>query len=681
MISMQPYRRIFILVFVFAMTILACRAQVNLPDTRATLSPTILVPEIVPTSLPARPVQPGEDNPEEPTSIIGNIPYTSPFFLNSTSEPFVLLEDETGFIQRDREYQFPLASQVIGSVTIHDDNTLTYDLTLPSIPQGNFSDVDNNGQSDTGVQVFVVAYWDNTWGDPFLEERDGTGWSTAYTSAIVDPNNNDEIIGGTLVVWAPDERQSFPTDFGEDGKLFTSDDPTAPIPAGYTFVNLDENPFNFYKVAREELDLNEGVVAVNDFSGLNYSEAFDQLFAKASREYPFTAEKGLNWQAIYDKVKPEIEDARNSEDFYRVLRDFAFSIPDGHVGLQLDPQVFFEENGGGLGLVLAELSDGKIIVTDVLPDLPAAKAGIKPGAEIVAWNGEPVKDTIEKIVPALGPYSTNHARRQAQVVFLTRVPPESRVEVSYKNPGEQLAEQTALKAVVDYDSLFQALGYNESPLLPIEGEVLQPSGLGYLRINTFDDNYHLMAQLWERYIQEFLDQEVPGIIIDIRSNPGGNSGLANDFAGFFFEDEMDLYRRSYFNEVTGQFEYEEPDVSLKPAPSTIYEQPLAVLVGPNCASACEGFAYALQQDNRAIVVGNFPSAGMFGEVGRGQYNLPEGLSMQMPTGRPETMDGEVLIEGAGVIPDITVPVTEQSALGQVDNVLQAAIEALLKEIR
>lgn len=678
---MQPYRRIFILVFVFAMTILACRAQVNLPDTRATLSPTILVPEIVPTSLPARPVQPGEDNPEEPTSIIGNIPYTSPFFLNSTSEPFVLLEDETGFIQRDREYQFPLASQVIGSVTIHDDNTLTYDLTLPSIPQGNFSDVDNNGQSDTGVQVFVVAYWDNTWGDPFLEERDGTGWSTAYTSAIVDPNNNDEIIGGTLVVWAPDERQSFPTDFGEDGKLFTSDDPTAPIPAGYTFVNLDENPFNFYKVAREELDLNEGVVAVNDFSGLNYSEAFDQLFAKASREYPFTAEKGLNWQAIYDKVKPEIEDARNSEDFYRVLRDFAFSIPDGHVGLQLDPQVFFEENGGGLGLVLAELSDGKIIVTDVLPDLPAAKAGIKPGAEIVAWNGEPVKDTIEKIVPALGPYSTNHARRQAQVVFLTRVPPESRVEVSYKNPGEQLAEQTALKAVVDYDSLFQALGYNESPLLPIEGEVLQPSGLGYLRINTFDDNYHLMAQLWERYIQEFLDQEVPGIIIDIRSNPGGNSGLANDFAGFFFEDEMDLYRRSYFNEVTGQFEYEEPDVSLKPAPSTIYEQPLAVLVGPNCASACEGFAYALQQDNRAIVVGNFPSAGMFGEVGRGQYNLPEGLSMQMPTGRPETMDGEVLIEGAGVIPDITVPVTEQSALGQVDNVLQAAIEALLKEIR
>ncbi len=38
-------------------------------------------------------------------------------------------------------------------------------------------------------------------------------------------NNEDEIIGGTLIVWSPDENQKFPTDFGIDGKLFTQDDP------------------------------------------------------------------------------------------------------------------------------------------------------------------------------------------------------------------------------------------------------------------------------------------------------------------------------------------------------------------------------------------------------------------------------------------------------------------------
>jgi carboxyl-terminal processing protease len=680
--SMPHFRRISIFILTLALLTISCRVSLSpaTPTVNPPATPTS-TPANTPTALPNAPIQAGEANPDEPTSIFGKIPYTSPFFLNSTSEPFVLLEDETGFIRRDREFVFPLEGQTMGPVIVHDDKTLTYELSLPAVPQGTYSDVDNNGKKDTGVQVFAVAYWDNTWGGPFLEERDGTGWSTAYTSTVVDPNNNDEIVGGTLVVWAPDDQQAFPTSFGADGKLFTEDDPTAAIPAGYSLVDLGEGPFRVYKVARPELDLNEGVVAVNDFSNLSYTDAFDQLFLKISKEYPFTAEKGIDWQAIYTRIQPEIANAHNTSDFYKALRDFAFSIPDGHVGLQLDPQVFYDENGGGFGLVLAELSDGRVIVTDVLPNLPAADAGIQPGAEIVTWNGIPVKTAIDQIVPALGPYSSEQAKRQGQITFLTRVPPNSSVDVSYVNPGDQSPNQISLKSVPEYDSLFQALGYNDQPLLPLEAKILQPSGLGYIRIHSFDDNYHLMAQLWERYIQDFQDQKVPGIIIDVRSNPGGNAGLANDFAGFFFKNEMDIYRRSYFNEKTGKFEYEEPPAKVKPAPGTIYDQPLAVLVSPDCVSACEGFAYTLQLDGRSTVVGHYPSAGAFGEVGRGQYKLPDGLSMQFPTGRPETMDGKVLIEGTGVIPDITVPVTEQSALSQEDTVLQSAIQALQSKIQ
>ena len=54
--------------------------------------------------------------------------------------------------------------------------------------------------------------------------------------------------------------------------------------------------------------------------------------------------------------------------------------------------------------------------------------------------------------------------------------------------------------------------------------------------------------------------------------------------------------------------------------------------------------------------------------------------MQFPTGRPETLDGELLIEGRGVPLDITVPVTEQSALGLVDAVMDAAVDELLAKI-
>ena len=105
-----------------------------------------------------------------------------------------------------------------------------------------------------------------------------------------------------------------------------------------------------------------------------------------------------------------------------------------------------------------------------------------------------------------------------------------------------------------------------------------------------------------------------------------------------------------------------------------------MLVSPSCISACEGFANALSQGGRSTIIGHYPSAGAFGEVGRGQYKLPEELEMQFPTGRPETIDGQVLIEGQGVPLDITVPVTEESALGIVDSILQTAIETLLAKI-
>ena len=112
----------------------------------------------------------------------------------------------------------------------------------------------------------------------------------------------------------------------------------------------------------------------------------------------------------------------------------------------------------------------------------------------------------------------------------------------------------------------------------------------------------------------------------------------------------------------------------------LYEGPVALLVSPYCVSACEGFAYALTWDERSIVVGHHPTAGAYGGVGRGQCSLPDDLSLQFPTSRTETLDGVLLIEGVGVVPDVTVPVTEKSALGLEDPVLDAAIEALLEEI-
>jgi C-terminal processing protease CtpA/Prc len=617
-------------------------------------------------------------DPEEPVVITGTIPFTSPFFINLTAEPFVLLEDQAGFYARDEDFVFELAGQTIGPVWEVDEQTYGFSLTLPSIPQATFLDVDNNNQEDKGLMVFQVAFWSNTWGGPFLEKREGTGWSGAYTSALVDPERDGEIIGGTLLIWAPDDQQQFPTGFGEDNELFTEDDPVISVPAGYSLVNLDEEPFRIYKESNPELTLVEGPGEVNDLSDLRRADAFEALFEDLQVEYPFTAEKNIDWDALYAKYAPLVADISTTTDYYVVIKNFLQEIPDGHVGVGFNDeaiQYFYDTNGGSFGMILAELSDGRVIVTDVLPGFAAAGEGIEVGAEILTWQGEPVQDAIAKVNPFFGPYSTDHHRRAEQLVFMTRFPPDTRVTFSFRNPGGAPTE-TTLTATVDYDSLFEWIPtFREDPItLPIEAELINDD-IAYMKIKTFSDDYNLMAQVYEYHIKQLIDSGIRKLILDLRVNGGGSGGLAADFYGYFIEDEIEVSQHAYYNYDLGEFEYGDEPATLEPGPM-LWEGEIVVLVSEYCASACEGFAYWLTLLDDVTVIGHTPTAGMFGEVGQGQYALPGDIELQVPTGRPETLDGELLIEGVGVIPDIVVPVTFESATGQVDTILQEAISIL-----
>jgi C-terminal processing protease CtpA/Prc len=668
------------IVILIAAQILGCQLPSSPTPWPPTKAPAhTATPEPKSTSAPtATPIPGSLLDTNEPYLITGDIPYTSPFFVWGLGDAFVLLEDEAGFVNRDFEFEFPLEGQVLGPIQVDEDEQVTYTLLLPAVPEGTYVDVDNDGSDDIGVQVFAVAYWPNIWGDTFLEKRDGTGWSSANVSTITDADRDYEIEGGILIVWAPDGKQAFPTGFGEDDMLFTEDDPTAPIPAGYNVVDLDEEPFRVYKEPQPKIDLYEGDFEVSDFSDMDYAEAFDALITQMSEEYAFTEEKGIDWDALRAQFAPRAASARNARDFYTVVRDFTWAIPDGHIGISGGPSIntFFAEQGGSFGLVLAELSDGRVIVTDVLPDLPGEKAGIQVGAEIVAWNGVPVSEAIDRVVPYFGPFSTEQAKRPEQVIFLTRTAGGEEITVTFSNPGAGTRDVTMV-AEPEVDSLLEAWASIDQLAPPIDGQILEESGLGYIRIWTFSGDYKMMTDLWTYYMEEMIDNDVPGLIVDMRVNGGGSSALSNNFPGFFFRDEITLAYWWRYSALKGKFVRWEVPERIEPAP-IYYDGPVAILVGPDCISACEGFTYAMTQQGRATVVGHYPTAGAYGGVGRGQVTLPDDMELPVPTTKTTTPDGEVIIEGVGVVPDIVVPVTEESALGTEDTVLNAAIEALLE---
>jgi len=672
---MQTRTKLLSILTVLLISILSC-TQFNF-GTDTTEEPTE-AREPTPTAIVEGGYKPDDADENEPILVTGTIPFTSPFFIDFISEPFIMLEDQAGFVARDKHFEFALAGQTIGPVWQIDDQTMGFSLSLPSVPQATLLDVDNNGTQDKGVMIFQVALWSNTWDGPFLEEREASGWSGAYTSALTDPERDGEIYGGTLLVWAPDDQQSFPNGFGSDNMLFTEDDPVQPIPAGYSLVDLDSEPFNIYKESNPELTLVEGPGEVKDFSNMSRADAFDAMFERVRLEYPFTQDKNIDWDALYAEFAPQIKAARTSYAYYQALHAFIQQIPDGHVGMGFTDdaaQYLYETNGGSLGMILAELSDGRVIVTKIFPGYAAEGAGIQVGAEITTWEGQPILDAIDQVIPFFGPYSTPQAKRLEQLVFLTRFPPDTRVTISYKNPGGAVTEKT-LTASVEYDSLLEWIPwFTEDPVsLPVEAKLLD-NNIAYMKIGTFADDQNLTAQVYEHYIQNLIDSNISGLILDMRVNGGGDGSLADNFAAYFIDQEIVVSQRASYNHDLGEFEYGDEPKTIEPAP-LYYDGQIVVLVSPYCVSACEGFTYLLTLNHRATIIGHAGTAGAYGDVGLGQYTLPGDIDMQFPTGRPETMDGNLLIEGTGILPDVVVPVTYESALGQEDVVLNTAIQIL-----
>jgi len=630
--------------------------------------------------------EPAADS-EEPVQITGTVEVSNALIIEVYYfERFVMLEDLTGFVQRDYEYEQPLEAQILGPVMVNDDGEFVYSLNLPAEPTNPFNDVDNDSEEDQGVQVWQIAMSANYFDDPFLGYNETAGWSANYTSTKIDSENKNEIIGGALLVWASDDQQEFPSGFGDDGLLFTEDDPVKAIPAGYSLINLDSEPFEFTKNAQTDLLLYEGELTVNDFSEMSWTDGFEALHNKVSLEYPFTEMKGIDWDALYDKFAPQVEAAEAENDgtaYYLALRNYSWSIPDGHIGISggdIANQMFQEETDGGFGFAIVGLDDGSLIAHIVLDDGPAAEAGMKWGAEILEWNGQPINDAIADVVPWSMPFSTEETLLIQQYRYLLRAPLGTEAEVTFQNSGDDEPTTATLETVAERETFGATSIYAgfDSNRLPLEYEIL-PSGYGYISLTSLSDDINLIIRLWEWAIERMILNQVPGIILDMRQN-GGGSPLGALFASYFIEERIDFSRNYYFSEKSGDFETFGPPIYAEPDDELYYDGLLAVLVSPACASACEDVSYSLGELPQTRVIGYYATDGIYGEVARGQYQLPGGYSFQAPTGMTLDMDGNVVIEGTGVVPDIRVPITVETVKAEhvdgEDVVLDYAIETL-----
>jgi Periplasmic protease len=438
---------------------------------------------------------------------------------------------------------------------------------------------------------------------------------------------------------------------------------------------------------------------VSDLSGMSYSKAFVTMNERLSREYPFGEWKKIDWNERRGKYEPifkQAEEDHNFELYYKTLREYLFSLRDGHIKIVNDNvydgnKVFKKEVGGGFGLSTVQLDNGKVLVSLVLENSPADQNGIKLGAEIIMWDGVTGKEAFDRTTWSETNMATNEVQRFNQGRFMVRAPIGKEVQAEFRNWGETESVRTKLTA---YDDRFETLKKTKPKFTqadldasPIEGEILD-NGYGYVRIRHFlrKSNVTAPEKSLADLLKTFQEKHVKGLIIDLRNNPGGEDQLAANLAGFFVKEEKLYEYVSYYNRYTGEFERNRNEVvKIKPA-KPYFDGKVAILVNSLTGSSGEGMPLALKGLPNVKIVGFTSSSGSFGLVSSPiEIQMPEGYTIQFPDGRSLNQDqaiqGDADQSGVGgAVPDIKIPLNEEtfkeSVMDGQDVELKYAIEAM-----
>jgi carboxyl-terminal processing protease len=271
--------------------------------------------------------------------------------------------------------------------------------------------------------------------------------------------------------------------------------------------------------------------------------------------------------------------------------------------------------------------DGNIVVVAPFEGSPAEAAGIQPGdilreADGVALTGMDV----------------------GEAAALVRGPAGTTVELLIERDGEQFTLRV-VRDVIRVPS--------------VRGEMLADN-IAYVRLSRFGNT---TAEELEAILAELMGREPAGLILDLRSNPGGSLTTAVSVADQFLPEGLILTERfGSGHEET----YEASDEGLA------QDVPLVVLIDEGSASASEVLAGAIRDHDRGVLIG-VTSFGK-GTVQTWQ-SLRNGGGVRITVARWLTPDGAWIHE-TGLEPDYRIPLAEDFSPDE-DPQLQAAIDYLL----
>ncbi len=376
------------------------------------------------------------------------------------------------------------------------------------------------------------------------------------------------------------------------------------------------------------------------------------MFQRFIDKYPFYTERGLQKSDLLDRLNIfTTVPIAHREVFNDSLIALVSTYNDPHFNASqntnrrsprrrsVPPVVFYE--------ILGEVRVAAVFATELMEE-------IKPDMRLISVQGKPVEDVITELSERF--HGTEYSRRQKAISSILRYLPDS-MEIVI---GIELEDRSRRTVEIQ---LSRSGTYRIPPgFVPRHGEFgIFDEDIAYFRISTWS------LDVWTRFLNHIPDiKKTKGLVIDLRSNPGGESASVMRLISVFI-NKPTLYSREY-TPADGRIE----DLVIRPNEHFHINLPVAILGNGQTTCASEDFIDAMQYSTNAVFYGSHKTAGFVSA--KIQVVFPDGLVVGVnswtnrfsPTGRH--------IEGRGIDPDVWIDINTVDDLAhRKDKILNMAI--------
>jgi carboxyl-terminal processing protease len=399
--------------------------------------------------------------------------------------------------------------------------------------------------------------------------------------------------------------------------------------------------------------------------------SFDTLWTVVEQTYVDTAFVNTRWNAVRDSLRPQATAITTRSGLDQLLSRTLSRIPDSHfyiIPARVAPDVRSDNEKGGEGTtgMSVRIAGDRALVWRVDAGSPAALAGIQPGQSLEQVKTRVVASSIKRVM-SLPDASRQRSLSELDFTLNGALSPAvgDTVRVKLTRPGEKTPFERVLTAVPTRGTISK---FGNLP--PIAGIVrvsrLPISNAGCVGSISFNIWLPMLAPELREAVESVADCE--GIVLDVRGNPGGVGAMVMGFGGYFVDSAVSLGTMKT-RDLTLNFGINPRRMQVKGRDSGPYKGPVAILVDAMSASTSEIFATGMQRIGRVRVFGERSAGAALPAL---MHALPsEDIFVHAVADFRDPAGSR--IEGAGVIPDEIVPLTQADLSKNVDAPLQAAV--------